>query len=571
MKILRGTSASSGIARGVSCLYSEKAEGNIPHYSISSEDIEKEISRLEQAYKRSGEVLAKLNFASLKMFGKEAGEIFDVHSMILLDSSIRKDIEDRVKNKLTNAEHAVYDAFSEHASRLKSGKAHFDEIAQDVLAVRDRLISSFGGASAELVCSAAQAQPIVVVAKRLTPSMILGLPREHVLAFITEEGGFTTHATILARNFGVPIVFNVETQGNINCGDNVIVDGFKGKVTVDPDEATVKQYDAKIEKASKRKAVCMAEKHRPAKTRHGARIVLKCNISTPNELELLSEVNYDGVGLLRSEFLFSGRSSAPLEDEWTNIYTEALDRTKGKSVVVRLVDIGGDKLPDYMALPYQENPDFGIRGARAVGLFRDIYLSQIKGILRASIHGDIRILYPMVSDVSDIKSFRQILKEAKKSLRLEKVKFHAGIKEGVMIEVPSAAIMADNILKEVDFVNIGSNDLVQYTLAAARGNQLIEKRYHILHPSLVKLMDIVVAAGKKHGKEVCLCGEIADFEEFYPLLLAIGLRSFSVAASKLDDMKCHLLYQKKPSRSIVKEFYSLTTKKAIDKFFARAA
>ncbi|MFA6636767.1 MAG: phosphoenolpyruvate--protein phosphotransferase [Candidatus Omnitrophota bacterium] len=571
MKILKGTSASSGIARGVSCLYSEKEEENIPHYSISSEGIEGEISRLEQAYKKTGETLARLNAASLKMFGKEGGEIFDVHSMILLDSSIRKDIEDRIKNKLTNAEHAVYDVFSEHASRLKSGKAHFDGIRQDVIAVRDRLVSSFSGSSGELVCSAVHAHPVVVVAKRLTPSMILGLPREHVLAFVTEEGGFTTHATILARNFGVPIVFNVETQGNIDCGDKAIVDGFKGKVIVGPDAATDKEYDARIEKIEKRKAVCMAEKYLPAKTRHGVRIVLKCNISTPNELELLSTVNYDGVGLLRSEFLFSARNSAPSEDEWTNIYSEALDRTRGKSVVVRLVDIGGDKLPDYMALPYQENPDLGIRGARAVDLFRDIYLSQIKGILRASIHGDIRMLYPMVSDVSDIKAFRKILKEAKRDLRREKVKFNASIKEGVMIEVPSAAIMADNILREVDFVNIGSNDLVQYTLAAARGNQLIEKRYHILHPSLVKLMEIVVAAGKKHGKEVCLCGEIADFEEFYPLLLAIGLRSFSVAASKLDDMKCHLLYQKKPSRSIVKEFYSLTTKKAIDKFFARAA
>lgn len=567
MKILKGTAAAAGIAKGTSCLYSEKSEENIPHYAIPKEAVTAELARLARAYTKAGGDMKELNSASRKMFGKEGSDIFDMHSMILEDVSIRENIESLIKERSVNAEHAVYDAFSEHASRLKSGKSRFDEIAQDVLAVRNRLMSSFGSAPGEFACPIGERQPVIVTAKRLTPSMVLGIPKEHVLAFVTEEGGFTTHATILARNFGVPIVFNVKVDGNIGCGDVVIVDGFKGKVIVAPDEATVKNYDVKIEKFKKRKAVCIAQKHKPAKTGQGLRITLKCNISTPNELELLDNVNYDGVGLLRSEFLFSARTSAPEEEEWANIYTEALDRAEGKSVVVRLVDIGGDKLPDYLVMPHQENPDLGIRGARAIDLFRNVYLSQIKGILRSSIHGDIRILYPMVSDISDIKAFREILREAERDLRGKKVKFNTKIKEGVMIEVPSAALMADSILKEVDFVNIGSNDLVQYTLAAARGNQLIEKRYHILHPSVVKLMDMVVKAGKKHGKEVCLCGEIADFEEFYPLLLAIGINSFSVAASKLDDMKCHLLYQEKPDRSLVEGFYSLSTKKEIDAFF----
>jgi phosphoenolpyruvate-protein phosphotransferase (PTS system enzyme I) len=569
MKILKGTSAASGIARGICCLYSERTEENVPHYSISRDDVNGEIGRLGQAYEKAGEKMKELNSASVKMFGKEGGEIFDVHGLILEDSSIRKAAEDRIRQKLNNAEHAVYDVFSEHASKLKSGRSRFDEIAQDVIAVRDRLISSFGEFSGGFECPMPQKQAIVVVAKRLTPAMVLGMPREHVLAFVTEEGGVTTHATILARNFGVPIVFNVETEGNINCGDSVIVDGSGGKVILFPDAKTASYYDAKLKKIRQRKAVCLVKKHEPAKTGHGRRIKLKCNISTPNELEILSTVNYDGVGLLRSEFMFSSRNSAPEEDEWANIYSEALSRAGKKSVTVRLIDIGGDKLPGYMVLPPQENPDLGIRGARAIDLFREVYLAQIKGILRASTQGDIRILYPMVSDISDITAFRSILKEAKRELRQRKVKFASCIKEGVMIEVPAAAIMADNILREVDFVNIGSNDLVQYTLAAARGNQLIEKRYHIVHPALVKLMQTVVKAGIKQGKEVCLCGEIADFEEFYPLLLAIGIRSFSVAASKLDDVKCHLLHQKKHSKEIVEEFYSLETKRQIDRFFMK--
>jgi len=569
MRILKGTAAASGIVKGISCLYSERSEENIPYYSISPKDVELEISRFDRGYKNAGETMKELNLVSRKMFGKEGAAVFDVHSMILEDNTIRQEIEGLIRDKFVNVEHAVYNVFSEHAERLKSGKSHFDEIAQDVVAVRARLMASLGESSGAFACSAAEIKAVVVVAKRLTPSMVLGIPRKHILAFVTEEGGFTTHATILARNFEVPIVFNVETEGNINCGDSVIVDGFKGKVIVSPDAATTKYYNAKIYKTKKRKAVCIAKKYVSAKTLHGGRITLKCNISTPNELELLSTVNYDGVGLLRSEFLFSVKSSAPEEDEWASVYNEALDRAEGKSVVVRLVDIGGDKLPNYLVMPHQENPDMGIRGARAIDLFRGVYLSQIKGILRASVNGDIRILYPMVSDVGDIRSFREILKEAKRDLRREKIKFDINIKEGVMIEVPSAAIMADSIFAEVDFVNIGSNDLVQYTLAAARGNQLIEKRYHILHPSLVKLMDIVVKAGKKHKKEVCLCGEIADFEEFYPLFLALGLKSFSVAATKVDEVKCHLLHQERPQRKIVEEFYALTAKKDIDHFFAK--
>ena len=569
VKTLKGTAAASGIAKGIGCIYSEKSEENIPYYPVSSDLTGSEIARLGRAYDIAAEEMHELNIASRKMFGKEGGEIFDVHSMILEDISIREGIESRVKDKLINAEHAVYDVFSEYAEHMKSGKSRFDEIVQDVIIVRNRLISCFGGSSGEFSCSSVEKHPVVIVAKRLTPSMILDIPRENILAFVTEEGGFTTHATILARNFGVPIIFNVKIEGEINCGDSLIVDGIKGTVVVAPNAATIKHYDIKIANAEKRKAVCMAEQHELAKTSHGDRIILKCNISTPNELELLSTVNYDGVGLLRSEFLFAGRNSAPEEDEWTNVYSEALDRAEGKGVVARLVDIGGDKLPNYLVMPHQENPDLGIRGARAIVLFRGVYLAQMKGILRASVHGDIRILYPMVSDVGDIKAFREILKEARRDLRREKVKFNPKIKEGVMIEVPSAAIMADSILDEVDFVNIGSNDLVQYTLAAARGNQIIEKRYHILHPSLVKLMDIVVRAGKKHRKEVCLCGEIADFEEFYPLFLAIGLKSFSVAASKVDEVKCHLLYQKKPSRKMVEKFYTLTSKKAIDRFFTK--
>lgn len=569
MKVLEGTPASPGIAIGTGCLYTERSEEKVPHYIISPEKVEEEIARLERAYEKASETIKDLNAASRKMFGKQGEEIFDMHGAILGDISIRDRSKSLISENLVNAEHAAYDAFTEYATHLKKGKSRFDEIAQDVIDVRNRLIASFTGTSGEFVCPVGVEQAVVVVAKKMTPSMVLSIPKEHVLAFVTDEGGFTTHATILARNYGVPIVFNVDTEDNINCGDNIIVDGSRGKVIVSPDTATLKKYSQETKKASQRKLVCEAKKLEPSKTGRGARITLKCNISTPNELEMLGDINYDGVGLLRSEFIFPGKTEAPEEDEWASLYTEAVERAGGKSVVIRLIDVGGDKLPGYLSLPPQENPDLGIRGARAIEIFGDVYLAQVKGILRAAVHGDARVLFPMVSDISDVKAFREIVDKARKSLRREGKKFTPRVKQGVMIEVPSAALMAESILGEVDFANIGSNDLVQYTLAAARGNQLIEKRYHILHPSIVKLMEIVVKAGKKHKKEVCLCGEIADFEEFYPILLALGLRSFSVAAAKLDDMKCYLLHQKIYPKTVLDRYYSLRTKKEIDMFFAQ--
>jgi len=226
-------------------------------------------------------------------------------------------------------------------------------------------------------------------------------------------------------------------------------------------------------------------------------------------------------------------------------------------------------MPKYLHLPLAGNHDLGIRGARAIEIFDDMYQSQTKAILRASVYGNVRLLYPMISDVSDIESFRELRKKAESVLRKEKKKYKKDIKEGIMIETPAAAVMAGTLIKYVDFANIGSNDLLQYTLAASRTNQIIEKRYHILHPSLVRLMEIIVRETRKYKKEICLCGEIASFEEFYPLFLSLGIKSFSVEASKLSDIKCNLLHVGVPDKSLVNKFYENLKKDDIEKFFKR--
>jgi len=407
---------------------------------------------------------------------------------------------------------------------------------------------------------------VIVVSRSLSPSMVLNIARSDMLAFVSEEGGFTSHATILAQNFGVPIVFGVDALENIECGDKVIVDASLGKVIVNPDKETEKYYDKKIKEAEKRKRFCIVKEGEPTRTKRGLRLNLKANISLQAEIKLLEGLNYDGVGLLRSEFLFANRHRAPSEEDWFRVYKNIAETAKDKSVNIRLLDISTDKMPTYLHLPPGENFDLGIRGARAIDVFYYAYLDQIKAILRASVYGNLRFLYPMISDISDIESFREIRKKAEAILQEEKKKYGKYIKEGIMIETPAAAVMSGTLMEYVDFANIGSNDLLQYTLAASRGNQIIEKKYHILHPSLVRLMEIIVKETRKYKKEICLCGEIASFEEFYPLFLSIGINSFSVEASKLSDIKCNLLHLEKPDKSYLEKFYENLEKDDIEKF-----
>jgi phosphotransferase system enzyme I (PtsI) len=569
MKILKGISANTGLAKGITAVYTEEVEENIPHYMIEEEKIEKEINRLREAYGKTKKAIGQMLKASEEIFGKTGEGIFAAHGTILEDEALFEEIISLIKKRLINAEHAVNDVFDSYQEKFKQRDFHFSEITHDIVDVRNRILSSFDGVSGKFQCTESERQPVVVVSKRLSPSMVLNIAESDVLAFVAEEGGLTSHGTILAQNYGVPIVFGVKATESIGCGDKVIVDASLGKVFVKPDKKTEKYYDKKIAEAEKRKQFCVIRKEEPAQTKKGVRLTLKANISLQAEIKLLEGLNYDGVGLLRSEFLFANRHKAPSEEDWFRIYKNIAETAGEKSVNIRLLDISTDKMPTYLRLPAAENHDLGIRGARAIDVFYYVYLDQIKAILRASVYGNIRLLYPMISDISDIESFRGIKRKAESALRKEKKEYRKDIKEGIMIETPAAALMSGILMKYVDFANIGSNDLLQYTLAASRGNQIIEKRYHILHPSLVRLMGIIVEKTRKNKKEICLCGEIASFEEFYPLFLSIGINSFSVEASKLSDIKCNLLHLEKPGKLYLDKFYENLKKDDIEKFFER--
>ncbi|KJJ83888.1 phosphoenolpyruvate-protein phosphotransferase [Candidatus Omnitrophus magneticus] len=574
MKVLKGISAAPGIAMGRICFHSHGSENIISAYSISTSDVPNEISRLRTAFEKARAEMSSMVQKSKDFFDKEAFQIFNAHLAILNDKDLYERICEIIKKDLVNAEQGVNKVFYVYIAKYEDKENHFKELIHDFLDTRDRVLDSFGkGKSAQVVCPIIEnaGGAAIIASKRLTPSMVLEIPREKVLAFVTHEGGLTSHATIIARAYGIPIIFGIDCVKEFSCGKNVIVDGSSAKVIIEPDNKTENYYRKKIDNYNKKMSVCSIKKELSPRVKTGRMVSLKVNVSSPEELKLLEGFAYEGVGLLRTEFLFMRDDAPPSEEEQLKMYKRILGHEDGRPVTVRVLDISSDKRPPYLNISEDLNVEMDLRGAIAAENFYDLYITQFRALLRANEHGTLRFLYPMISDYEDIKTFRGILNAAKKSLKKDGIKFNVkGIKEGIMIETPSSALMIEELLPYVDFVNIGTNDLLQYTVASSRISEMVEKRYHILHPSLVRLMEIIIKGAKKFNKEACLCGEIASFSEYYPLFLDIGIKSFSVSVSKFADIKCDLLHIA-PTRGkkILNEYYKLKSREEIDKYFEK--
>jgi phosphotransferase system enzyme I (PtsI) len=576
MKVLKGVSLAPGITEGIISLYVSEIEKFLPHYSINSKQVPGELSRLNESIRNAKRTIEQMIETSEKRFDKEAKEIFSAHLSILNDQTLLKDITDLIKIKRLNAEHAIHDVFEEYIKEYQTKGQHYRELINDFIDIRNRLLETFNISTGRFQSLVGNRQPIIVATKSLTPSMVLNIQRENVSAFVLEEAGITSHAVILARSYGVPIVFCINVEKELQCGEKAIVDGLTGEVIVDAGKKEREYYRRKMRKIKIEKELCEVAEDLPLYMKNGQKITMKVNVSTSEDFNFISKLDHDGVGLLRTEFLFMQRNAPPSEEEQYAVYQKFLGQASGKPVTVRLLDMAADKLPSYFELPYWIQHDLGFRGALAVEMVPETYLTQVKALLRANCedyNSNLRLVYPMVSDLSDIKTFRKVVKDAKDALRKEGVKFcDENIKEGIMIETPAAVMMAEELLQEVDFANVGSNDLLQYALAAPRGFSAVERRYHIFHPSIAKLLQFVAEAGKKLKKEVCLCGEIASFEEFYPLLLKLGIRSFSIAVSRFADIKCglwHELSYRYESRAldIVSNFRKIKSKEEADSYF----
>lgn len=540
MEIRRGIAVSPGVAIGPALVLD--TEGIlIPVRSVSPAEVETEVRRLRAAL-ASASLLAQEKHKTLSAkLGREIAEIFEAHAGLYEDPKLVRDAELLIRTNHFSAEYAVSRAVRAIMKQLQSAGISplATRLQSDFVDLEKQLLQLLQGDSGRPL--AAITEPIIVLAQDLTPSETAILDPKTVHALATESGGATSHTAILAGALEIPAVVGVgRFLSDVSGGDIVIVDGYQGLVILDPDEVTLKRYhDLRRRDLTISGQHQVYQKNVPAETACGQRVQLFGNIEFPGEARHCLDRGADGVGLYRTEFLYINKHGDPTEEEHYEAYkTVLLEIGPEKPVVIRTLDLGGDKFVGAAGGSHLEkNPFLGLRSVRLCLKNQPMFKTQLRAILRASIHGDLRIMFPMVSTSMELRQCKSILREVQEDLEEAKIPFKFGLKIGTMIEVPSAALMADVLARQVDFFSIGTNDLVQYTLAADRNNETVADLYNAADPSILRLLGHVIRAANHAGIEVNICGEMSGEPMFTQLLLGLGVRQLSATPRKIPELK----------------------------------
>ncbi|WCT54832.1 phosphoenolpyruvate--protein phosphotransferase [Paenibacillus kyungheensis] len=537
MANILGIAASSGIAIA-KAFRLEHPEYEITKRSIS--DTDAELAKLESALEISKTELEAIKERTLQEMGAKKAEIFESHLLILNDPELISPVKDKISIEMVNAEFALNEVAAQFVTMFENMKStYLQERAADMRDVSKRILNHLMGVNFQ--SPAEIREEVVIIAEDLTPSDTAQLDRNFVKGFTTNIGGRTSHSAIMARSLEIPAVVGTkEVMEVIQNGDIVIVDGLEGNVIVNPDEATLAEYRAKG--AAYEAQVTEWRKLRDEVTvsKDGVHVELAANIGTPNDVAGVLDNGGEGVGLYRTEFLYMGRDELPSEDVQFNAYKTVLEKMAGKPVVVRTLDIGGDKELPYLVLPKEMNPFLGFRAIRLCLDRQDIFRTQLRALLRASVYGDLRIMFPMIATLMEFREAKAVLLEEKEKLVAEGVAVSENIQLGIMVEIPSTAVLADQFAKEVDFFSIGTNDLIQYTMAADRMNERVSYLYQPYNPSILRLVKMVIDAAHKEGKWTGMCGEMAGDATAIPLLLGLGLDEFSMSASSILPARSQL-------------------------------
>lgn len=527
---MKGIGVSPGISIGKVFL-KEEIEAKVEKKNI--ENISDEIAKLNAAIEKSLKEVKSIYEYALKNLGEKEAEIFSAHKLMLEDPEFIDFIKEKIKLESVNAEWGVKEASNKYISILENmDNEYLKERAADIKDISKRLINNLMGI--ENISLSTLEEECIIVSKDLTPSDTAQMRKDKVLGFVTEVGGRTSHTSIMARTLELPAVVGVKDMTkSVKNNDMIIIDGEEGTVIINPTQDEINTYKEKRKAFEEFKNKLKELKNSKSISKDGYKVEIAGNIGTPNDIDKVIENGGEGVGLYRTEFLYMDRDKLPTEEEQFESYKIVAEKLEGRPLVIRTLDVGGDKELPYLEMPKEMNPFLGYRAIRLCLDRVDIFKVQLRAILRASAYGNIKIMFPMISSLKEFRDAKQILEEVKNELRVEKIPFNENIEVGIMVEIPSAAIQSDVFAKEVDFFSIGTNDLIQYTLAVDRGNENISYLYSQYHPAVLRLIKMTIENGHKEGIWVGMCGEAAGDERLIPILLGMGLDEFSMSASSI--------------------------------------
>lgn len=536
-KLIKGIAASSGIA--IAKAYRlEEPDLAVSKKSVS--DTQSEIARFQKALDTSKKELEIIKEKTNEELGEDKAAIFAAHLLVLSDPELVNPVEERIKTENINAEFALQETANMFITMFESmDNEYMKERASDIRDVTKRVIGHLIGVT--IPNPSMISEEVIIVAEDLTPSDTAQLNRKFVKGFTTNIGGRTSHSAIMARSMEIPAVVGTQTvTAEIDNGVVVIVDGLGGDIIVNPTQDQIAQYEQKKREYEGQRAEWAKLVNEKTVTTDGHHVELAANIGTPEDVEGVLKNGGEGVGLYRTEFLYMGRDQLPTEDEQYTAYKTVLEKMDGKPVVVRTLDIGGDKELPYLHLPKEMNPFLGFRAIRLCLEEQDIFRTQLRALLRASRFGNLKIMFPMIATLDEFRQAKSILLEEKEKLVAGGNSISDEIEIGIMVEIPSTAIIADQFAKEVDFFSIGTNDLIQYTMAADRMNETVSYLYQPYHPAILRLVSMVIEAAHKEGKWAGMCGEMAGDPVAIPLLLGLGLDEFSMSATSILPARSQL-------------------------------